>query len=1180
MSACPSCASAVPDRARFCPTCGHLLVLTEERRFVTVLFADLVGFTSLSEEKDPELVKHLIDRCFERLVADITSFGGTIDKIIGDAIVALFGAPKAHEDDPERAVRAGLRMQRSLDDVAHSSGVDIKMRIGITTGEVLVGAITAGGDYTAMGDTVNLASRLESMAAPGEVLVGRSTQEATAAAIEYEPRGRVEIRGRDDAVEVFAAVAELLPPGRRRRGFSAPMVGRNAEQMQLTTAIDNSIVRSRAHLVLLLGEAGMGKSRLSEEVAAAAESNHDALVLEGRVLPYGEPNPYRPIGEALATAFEVHPSDFEDAAAAKVSGAVAKLLGEPAESELVERVTRACLHIMGYDGSLAALDAVRRREEIQVGIRMLFDAAVQRRPVVLTLGDVNWANELLLSLIESLITALANKPLIVMATARWAVDEDRWVVPPGRHNTTVLNLDALDRNASARLVRSLLGVSISEQLADALYERSGGNPFFLEELTNMLREAGAEEGTRADLVDRLGELPDTLRGLVAARLDALNPDERAMVDNAAVIGRAGPVYALLTMAETRGREAPEHTFSQLVAKELLATEDDRWTFRSDLVRDISYNMLTKTVRAQTHMAIGNWLSDSANGVDRTTAGAGLIARHYAAVAHLSREMGRIEGVPDDVVDRALVWLSKAAEQAGASSSFLVAGKFYAQALELVAQDDARLIGLALGRARARLGLRELDGALEDADLARRVSFVRGDEAGIAAALMAKGEIETARGDHAEALRHLSAALRRWRDLGDHAGSAEALRLHGMASLTAGDRQHAEVDFTEALSLFVELDDSRGEAWCQQNLAWVAFEMGRMVEARLRLDRAIEIFGKNGDAGGMGWALGLAAFLHFHEGDSERALAIAERVLEEAIKRGDRFGEPMMQLLLSSISLWSGDCRRAVDQAMSALAVFRETESDYGVVQALGTLCRAHAALGRFAESRAAISEAIDLASAAEGRPQMDFVRMVEAGAAAQVGDARRALVLLDAITATSDDPRILGSMDRQVTRALALLQLGRPDDAQAVASAVVTGGRNDPGTYLSSTRALIAVVLGRVEEAIAIAAPSVESPKATYLDRRAGLLAIALAHTRAGRLVEMEAAFRAAIDMIDSTESRLSQAVVRLARAIAFEAVGHEDAAEHRVRVDRIMDSLEVSLDGWRDLFVAAVEPKSNVTAR
>ncbi len=260
------------EGARFCASCGQPLQRrSDERRVVTVLFADLVGFTTLSETRDPEQVKNLVDNCFERLVADIAAYGGQVDKIVGDAILALFGAPTAHEDDAERAVRAAMAMQRTLDEYTSATGTAmLRMRIGINTGEVLVGALRAGGDYTAMGDVVNTAQRLQTAAQPGQIVVGRSTQEATRHVVRFTDLGPVKARGREEPVEAWVAEEALLPPGARPGRGAAPLVGRDAELGLLTRAIDTAVERRRAELVLVVAEAGMGKTRLAEEVAQLA----------------------------------------------------------------------------------------------------------------------------------------------------------------------------------------------------------------------------------------------------------------------------------------------------------------------------------------------------------------------------------------------------------------------------------------------------------------------------------------------------------------------------------------------------------------------------------------------------------------------------------------------------------------------------------------------------------------------------------------------------------------------------------------------------------------------------------------------------------------------------------------------------------------------------------------------
>ncbi len=248
---CAACGADNPEGARFCSQCGQATVSrADERRIVTVLFADLVGFTSLSEGSDPEQVKRLVDGCFEELVAIVEAFGGRVDKIIGDAILALFGAPVGHEDDAERAVRAALRMQETLQ--AREAVADLRLRIGVNTGEVLVGALRSGGDYTAMGDVVNTAQRLQSAAQPGQVLVGSSTHLAAGDHIRYKDLGAQRVRGREEPVEAWLVLDTLEPPGRRAARVAGPMVGRRSEMAVLTGEVDLAVSRRRAQLILIL----------------------------------------------------------------------------------------------------------------------------------------------------------------------------------------------------------------------------------------------------------------------------------------------------------------------------------------------------------------------------------------------------------------------------------------------------------------------------------------------------------------------------------------------------------------------------------------------------------------------------------------------------------------------------------------------------------------------------------------------------------------------------------------------------------------------------------------------------------------------------------------------------------------------------------------------------------------
>ena len=495
----------------------------DERRIVTVLFADLVGFTEFSEGIDPEAVKAVVDEWFAALSTDVAAYGGQVDKIVGDALLALFGAPIAHEDDAERAVRCALRMQHSLAD-GHGEEGQPTLRIAVNTGEVLVGALRAGGDYTAMGDVVNTASRLQAVAEPGWVVVGPETHATTAHAIQYEALGEQTVRGRTEPVAAWRAVAASAPPGTRQRART-PLVGRDAEVGLLRSIVDIALVRRRAHLVLVSGGAGVGKSRLVSEVARHASEEHDAKVLTGRCVPYGE-DVWWPIAETIRAVCQIPANASHDTARGRVYEAVAQATGHEVDAPEVARVGRGLLYLLGYAAELGDVDPARARDDALRSGQALFGHLADKAPTVLVLSDLHWADGVVLDLIDRLLGALRATPFVLLATARPDLEE-RWRPEVGRHNLSVLNLEPLDRAAVATLVSELLGADASPELTALLHERSGGNPFFIEELAALLRES--EPAALAS-----GRLPATLQGLVTARLDGLGPEERDVIADCAV----------------------------------------------------------------------------------------------------------------------------------------------------------------------------------------------------------------------------------------------------------------------------------------------------------------------------------------------------------------------------------------------------------------------------------------------------------------------------------------------------------------------------------------------------------------------------------------------------------------------------------------------------------------------
>lgn len=1177
---CPTCGAAVAAGARFCSACGHPLAARgDERRVVTVLFADLVGFTSLSEARDPEQVKNFVDACFARLVPEVTAFGGQVDKIMGDAVLALFGAPVAHEDDAERAVRAALRMQETLARFCSETGTTARLRIGVNTGEVLVGSLRAGASYTAMGDVVNLAERLQKTAPPGAVVVGPATHAATREVIAYDPLGRVEVRGREGVVEAWRATEPLRPPGYRRRRLQTRLVGRDAELGVLTHALEAAFERRRTHLVVLLGEAGVGKTRLAEEAAERGRRAQQALVLEGRCVPYGEANVWWPVAEALRHACGVGPDDPLRVATSRCTEAVAAVTARPEEDPEVGRIVAGLLHLIGYEGPLHDIDPHRAREEATRSVVAFVEAACGTRPVVVVLSDLHWAGEVVLELIGVLVERLSRSRLVVIATARPTLLE-RWGPPAGRYNTVLLNLDPLDRSATNALLDAITVEPLPAGLRATLLDRSGGNPFFLEELVALLAEAGpgpAEEG-RAP-----AELPDTLRGLVAARIDGLDDLERATLQDAAVWGRRGPVEALERMAEQiRGVRDLDPVLAGLVDKEVLVREGGRWEFRSDLIREVSYGTLTKADRARRHCGIAEYLEHQVPTMDEAAERVvDVIAHHYAAAAELAGELGRVEGVREDVREAALGWLEEAARRAEVAQVLPVAARLFSQAVRLGGSEpDARAVRMLLGRARADAGLRRLDRARADVDEAERLAGILDEPVLAFEARLVRGDVLAKAGDLEAAVRTFEEAAAAFAALGEDRAEAEALRSAGMTRIFLGDFDGAEHTIEQALGRYRRLGERRGEAWALQHLAWISYLEGRTDEAEARLATSAETFDALGDRGGLGWATGLLAFVRFRQGRLAEAGELGARILVEARERGDRWGEGMMLLLASGVDLWSGRTEDAVAAAREALAVFGAIDDQFGIAQASAVLGRSLVMVGRVGEGLEVLRRAEERFRGVPAASELHgSVLGALACALVQLGDPRSALAALGRLHPTDPADRGLGAVDRVVAEGLAHAQEGRLEQALAVLAPAARGDGRGGNPFARSAHGLVLAAAGRSEVA-AVEARAVEAdPAASYSDRAFSRIGSALGRAAAGDEGSLEE-LGDVVAEVDATGDVLTGAVARLAEATALEALGLPSAGLAVATTDRELDALGVELAGWRALFRLAVGAGSVTASR
>jgi class 3 adenylate cyclase/tetratricopeptide (TPR) repeat protein len=706
---CPACGFEQPAGATFCSNCGVALREDarraaeatderEERRVVTVLFADLAGSTALGEQLDPEDVRQLQGELFELINAEVERFGGTTEKFAGDAVLAVFGIPQAHEDDPERAVRAALAVRESFvsftERVQGRHGADVGLRIGVNTGEVVAGREAAArGELMVSGDAVNVAARLQQHAEPGEVLVGQRTQTATSRTITYRKHAPLEAKGKSAPVASWVAVAaarDQEPAPRGIAGLSAPLVGRN-EELAILSAVAARVERERApQLVTLFGPAGVGKSRLLAELV---ERLPDARLVKGRCLPYGEGITFWPLAEAAKAHAGILDTDPAEVALSKLRAAIESVVPE----DQAERVLEAAAWTIG----LALPGVSAPSGDPREGVRRLQDgwtryvAALGRDQLtVVAVEDVHWASSALLDLLEQLAENLADTKVLLLCTARIELLEMRPTWGAGKQNATSLSLAPLSSADAAHLMSSLLGeVQVPGDVRERVLASAEGNPFYLEEMLNMLIEEGALERQNGGWVstERLAgvSIPDSVHGVIAARIDRLEAASRDALRRCSVIGRSFWPAAV---------EVDEGVIGALVRSGLVSDSVDssmagmrEFAFKHALTRDVVYGTLPRPERRELHRRVGEWIQEVAP--DRSAETVELAAYHYGqAVAY---------GEDDPAVSRrAFELLLAASEAAYGRGAFEAARRQLERALEL-AVDESRL-------AVAELGLAQLD----------------------------------------------------------------------------------------------------------------------------------------------------------------------------------------------------------------------------------------------------------------------------------------------------------------------------------------------------------------------------------------------------------------------------------------------------------------------------------------
>jgi len=706
---CTACGAGVPVGARFCPSCGRAVVegmRLEERKVVTVLFADLVGSTALADGRDPERTARILERYASTMREALELWGGTVEKYIGDAVVAAFGVPAVREDDASRALHAALDMQDRLEtlniELEHEHGIRLALRVGVNTGDVL--AATAGrlDQRFLAGDAVNIAARLQQASEPGAILVAARTADATARSFRFDVPKQLDVKGTKTPVSARRLIG-ASPDGGLPANLQAPLIGRDRELRTLQDLHDDVIRTGRPRLGLVFGPAGIGKSRLVREFLEQAELRGPNLrVLRGRCRSTGHGITYWALGEIVRQACEISLDDSPEVARGKLEQTVASLFEHTGqEARDMDEVKFALATTAGIavpDNPLRRIRPLAVANVLGHAWPRFATAAARRSPTAIFVEDLHWADDQMLDTLGH-IAARSDGPLLVLATARPEFVEEHPGFGMAREDATSLSLRPLDERDEERLVDGLLGwESMPASLRTGLLERAEGNPFFLEQLVGGLIDSGAlthdADGWRLTAGAMTTALPDTIHGVLAARIDRLAGPEKLVLQEAAVVGRAfwRPAVALsieddVVRPALDGLEAKGFV---VVRPSSSVAGESEYQFKHALVRDVAYTGIPLARRARSHARVAAWLEGLAAGRDEGVLE--LVAYHYlpgllgegADLAWTNDPVAR-----EDVRKRGFIALLAAGAAARQRNAMARGLELHKAALELAINDDER-----------------------------------------------------------------------------------------------------------------------------------------------------------------------------------------------------------------------------------------------------------------------------------------------------------------------------------------------------------------------------------------------------------------------------------------------------------------------------------------------------------
>lgn len=923
-------AAQAPLRAKLAALDNTPRQASGERKFVTVMFADIAGFTALAEMLDPEAARDLMNACFDCLVPVIQEYGGIVDKFMGDGVMALFGAPTAHENDPERALRAALAMRAALRDFNATRGLDLALHFGINTGLVIAGSLGAQGrqEYSVLGDAVNVAARLEDVSRSGEILVGPTTHRFTAPLFEFDALPPVSLKGKREPLAVYRLRALKAERGSLRgiAGMRAPLVGRAAPYTALQTALAR-LESGCGGTISLIGEAGLGKSRLLAEIRQNAPAHF--LWLEGHCLSFGASIAYWPwldILRALAgVAPDAPPAVLRDALHARLAqtcdarGAsiypyLARLLSLPLEEEVAAKVR-------GLDGETLKSATFQ-------AIETLCTCLCAQQPVVIVGEDLHWGDPTSLALFERLLPLTHNAPLLLIGVLRPEHAHACWRFHEAASQNCsahiTLALEPLDAAQSAELVGHLLRVEdLPPALRDKILRHAEGNPFYVEEIIRSLLDAETiayNEETSAWRATRdvaTIEVPDTLQGVLMARIDRLQQETKHVLRLAAVIGRAFLYRVLAEIA--REERALDTRLGELVQEQMIrerAREPElEYIFKHQLTQEAAYNGLLLQERRIYHRQVAKAIERLFP--DRSDELAGLLAHHWEQAGD---------------TEKAITCLTQAGQQAAAQYANLEAIDYLSRALALAdAEDFENRVSL--------LRAREI------------VYNVIGDHAAQRGDLEALDAIAEATAD----ARLRAYVTHRWAN--HYWGAGDLVKAHKTAQ--------------EAIQLAELADDLNIQAWGNFTLGRVMMYEARYESAQAPLQRALAFAQAAGNRFLEGWIVRNLGNLLSFLGKPTECQAYIEQALAIHREVGDRSGEAAALNTLALIYRSYNEPQKERETFEQALALYREFGMIFGQGMVLLNLGNSYSTWGDYAQAIMHFEEALALWQRSQGNPRME-----------------------------------------------------------------------------------------------------------------------------------------------------------------------------------------------------------------